>query len=45
MMTFGGINEEKKILLQSARLCEVGRVLTGNVQIEYRLKQTEAAAK
>jgi uncharacterized OsmC-like protein len=37
-------DREKKILFQSARSCEVSKILTGNVQIRYSLQQSEAAA-
>ena len=38
-------DREKKILFQSARTCEVGKVLTGNVEIHYSLQQPEAASQ
>lgn len=31
-------DRERKILFQSARLCEVGKVLAGDVQIDYHLQ-------
>jgi uncharacterized OsmC-like protein len=37
-------DREKKILFQSARSCEVAKILKGNVQIHYSLQQSEAAA-
>ena len=34
-------DRERRILYQSARICEVGKMLKGNVQIDVRLKDHE----
>ena len=36
-------DRERKILHQSARLCEVGKLLKGDVQIDYQLNSPEVA--
>ena len=37
-------DRERKILYQSARLCEVGKLLKSDVHIDYRLKNAEVAS-
>ncbi len=36
-------DRERKILYQSARICEVGKILKSDVQIDYRLLEPQSA--